>query len=294
MVKKRHHIVPVHYLKGFTIELSPEYIWRYERHNNTPIELNIKNAAVEKYYYSYQNVDGIIDYDSIENYLAEDIENPAVPVINKLRNKQSIDDIEKYRLSKYMAVMIKRVPKHREKIKRMSPKIFEEERKYLLKIVENALDDYPEKKSLLEERRIQINDIIDKYKDNLPDEFHVKLINETFTDIIYTMNWRVIYYEGNNPFITSDSPCFFFDALGLARENSEVTFPIDRKTAIWAGWTMQESIRYIYVKEQVVKEVNRRTVNNAYRYIYSPVNQDWINGLVNKSKIRLLSIKWSD
>jgi hypothetical protein len=291
MHKKRHHIVPLHYLKGFTIENSPEYIWRYEKYKKYPIELNLKDAAVEKYYYSYKNVDGVIDYDTIENYLAEDIENPAVPVLNKLRNKQHINDDEKYRLSRYMAIMLKRVPKHRQKIKIMSPKVFEEERKELLKIVDNALNTYPEKKDLLEERRKQINDIIDKYKDDLPDEFYVRLINDSFTDITYSMNWRVIYYEGNNPYITSDSPCFFFDALGLARENSEITFPINRSAAIWAGWTRQESIRYIYVKEQVVKEVNRRSVYNAYKYIYSPVRQEWINKLVNKKSIRLLGIK---
>ena len=94
-------------------------------------------------------------------------------------------------------------------------------------------------------------------------------------------------YEGDQFFITSDNPLFFFEAIGIGNEKSELTFPLAKNIVLWAKWRTDIPPGFHRARTQFVKEVNRRTISNASNYIFSPYAADWIPTLLAKDTIRL-------
>jgi hypothetical protein len=75
--------------------------------------------------------------------------------------------------------------------------------------------------------------------------------------------------------------------MGIGNEKSEVTFPLAKNLALWAKWEMNMPSGFYKAQPQFVKEVNRRTVSSAMKYLFSPQTADWIPSLMNKKNIRL-------
>lgn len=74
---------------------------------------------------------------------------------------------------------------------------------------------------------------------------------------------------------------------GIGNPKSEVSFPISSNLALWATWKKGQRDDYFQVRTQVVKEINRRSVSNASRYVFSPRRESWINILLEKEKLHL-------
>lgn len=106
------------------------------------------------------------------------------------------------------------------------------------------------------------------------------------------MTWRVLVCDGGPNLITSDNPVFYFDRWGVARLESEVSFPISKDVALWAGWTMDRDESYCQTHKQVFREFNRRTVCAAMRFLFSPVKEDWVLRVANKPKLSLGRLRW--
>src|SRR3954467_14886122 len=104
----KQHVVPRHYLKGFTEVADPESIFVF-RPNQPPIRTGVKGVAFIKNFYTY--VDNKGNKRSIEQDLANKIEGPTVPVLAKVRAMQPVTTEDKEILASYMSVMLTRVPK---------------------------------------------------------------------------------------------------------------------------------------------------------------------------------------
>ena len=105
------HYVPQAYIRGFTDPQSIDRVWTYDKVQKKFFPSNVKNVAQEKDYYGPE----------IESALHADIENPANPVLEKLRRREPITDTERYYLSAYIVVMLSRGPRRRAKLKEMLP-----------------------------------------------------------------------------------------------------------------------------------------------------------------------------
>jgi hypothetical protein len=75
----------------------------------------IKSVAQESAFYSAE----------VEHQLNEFVEKPANLVLDKLRNQESIDDLERIHLAVYIATMLKRVPRRRTQAFSMLPVVLE-------------------------------------------------------------------------------------------------------------------------------------------------------------------------
>jgi len=269
------HYIPRYYLSGFTQNSSPPLIWVYEKGSSRVFATQIKNVACETYYFP----------DNFETYLANQIEAPANIVLRKIKKREMITAKDKITLSNYMIVLWKRVPEGKERLKEKAPKISDAIKKDLYKKIEDLKIKNPSKENLLEKRRHEAQDILEKFKNNPSEEIWRSVIPPEMTpkasEALSQMTWRFFICKEPNAFLTNDNPVFFFKHIGIGKEYSELTFPISNYITLWATWRLIDE-GYFYANNQIVKEINRRTASVATRFIYFSKKRDWIITLANK------------
>ncbi len=280
------HYVPAYYLKGFSSDAEAKQLWVYEKGSGNSFLTNVKNAASENSYYP----------SDLETYLANQIEQPANEVIKRILDRKSISAEERSALARYITVLWKRVPEHKDWIREKAPEAIDAVVKDLLSQLEQIEETNPSKHEIVSMRRKELLDVKNS-KEKLIDEAFVdenwaKTIPVEWTEQIPTainkMTWS--YWVAPSPyfFITSDNPVFYFQWMGIGREKSEISFPISKQITLWGTWRSDlRQEQYIDADSQVIKEINRRTASSSSRYIYSPCNQEWIEKIARRRQFRL-------
>lgn len=276
-----NHYVPRYYLKGFSVTPKSDLTWVYRKGTQDVFKTAVHNIAQENNLYP----------DDMEKYLANEIEEPANHVIQKIRALQSLTFEDKEVLSKYMMVLWKRVPEQKNLIKEKAPAvmdpIFERVDDELVELGEK----YPAKMDVVQKRRKELQDlrttkvsdiIHDIWLANIPPEKTPQTL-----EVLTQMTWRFFTTGEGSYFISSDNPLFFFRWMGIGKEQSEITFPITQNIALWATWRIDINEGYFSTPPQVIKEINRRTASMAHKYLYSPRSETWIGTLANKKTHRL-------
>lgn len=277
----RQHYIPQYYLNGFSD--SSGNVWVYEKGSHRVFCAGTKRIANETDYYS----------DELETYLADKVENPANKVIRKIRERKAIAIEDKITLSKYMIVMLKRVPQGKKHAEEKSPAILEKTLDSLEQELTNLISQHPDKPHLKQRqeeaknlrRRIEKDsEFVDElFKDtwlkNLPPHMTPESVKA-----LSLMTWQFLTFDKESAFLTSDNPVFYFSNIGIGNKNSEVTFPISNNIVLWATWRQDLNEGYFRTKETGTHQINRRTVSTATRYIYHSENADWVIKLANKTK----------
>src|SRR5947209_5950801 len=123
-----HHFVPQAHLRPFQAPDAPGMIWVYPREDE-PRLVPIKNVAQSSGFYD----------DDVERDLNTYVEGPANPILDKLRRDEFIDTDERLQVALYLATMVKRVPRSRERGEAMIPGLLEETiTEFRTKIMEHA------------------------------------------------------------------------------------------------------------------------------------------------------------
>ena len=145
-----------------------------------------------------------------ERRLNQEVEKPAQGPLNKLRTGSQITDEERRRVSVYVAVMIDRVPRGRDRRLKKFPeskeKLFstyrrdpEAEALRLNTTPETLLREVAKLEQGLEARPpTRKHDLI---------RFH--RVPQKTSSAIYSMTWRIIKSDRSGQFLTSDNPVFF-------------------------------------------------------------------------------------
>ncbi len=279
------HYIPRYYLKGFSNSFNQPHIWVYEKGSIEVFESNIKNIAQENNRWSQ----------STENLLNSQIEQPANKVLNKIKSRLSITDEEKEALSVYIVSMIQRVPAGFEAIKKLGPETLKTVIDNIKNDIENLVQENPSKKHILEQRLRELPSLKSKFENYFPPELWYRTLSPNALPkviaILPAMTW-IFIVSNNQAFLTSDNPVFFFKNWGLGNPQSEVTFPISSNIALWASWINSLDKTYSSRKNyNVIREINRRTVAAATRYVYYSTEEQWIINIVNKKTIKLHQFK---
>ncbi len=274
------HYIPQFYLRGFSEGKGTPYIWVYEKGSDKPFRPNIKNIAQQTKFYS----------DKTETYLANDIENPTIPVIEKIKNHSSLSSDERRTLADFMIVLVKRVPAGLNRAEQWYGEISEKVYDDLESEINRQIIVYPSRQNILKIRKKELqqsrkNDT-DKPKDVWEGFIPSEMTSES-SKVLLKMTWQFLYHDKKSVFLTSDNPVFYFQWMGIGKRESEVTFPITKHITLWATWRNDLIGDYARVKDRFVREINRRTVSLATRYVFFSQEQDWIINLVNKNKVRL-------
>jgi hypothetical protein len=202
-----------------------------------------------------------------------------------------ITDQEKEVLCRYIVVLLKRVPKHRQRVKQeIAPKTISSVTEQIYGQIDAAINEYPERSAFLEARKEEARLLFEKYEKELPDTFIMSLLRHDSARVVKTlhaMTWRFLTFDQGAAFLTSDNPVFYFEGLGIGREYSEVTVPISSKIALWATWRQDLAEGFFPTNIQVVKELNRRTVSNTSHYIFYSLKVKWILTLLSKKRHNL-------
>lgn len=280
---KGNHYVPQYYLKGFS--LDDNILWVFEKSTGRKFETQIKNVGKITNFYS----------PNVEQYLANTIEGPANAVITKIRNMERIDNEDKRILAEYMDVLWKRVPKAKERMRKMVPSVAYKLAQEYDRKLDIIASQEPSKTSFVEKRRREIKDILEKYAEDPPTEIWLDNIpperSPRVVAAIKSMKWIFLVTDTSSTFITSDNPVFHFSSIGVGKPESEITFPISSLICLWATWRDDQSQEYIKTTKQAVKEINRRTVSNATRYIFHSRDEYWIEPFVKKCNWQLHLMK---
>ena len=277
-----NHYVPQYYLKGFCNSSLPSMIARYDKgKRRAPLFTNVKNVAQEKGFYS----------DEVEESLATKIEQPANAVLDKIRTRNVISSRERRSLCNYMAAMLMRVPRSKERVSEAMPKAMARICSDLDQQISRLIQARPVKAEIYERRREEAQQLREKLESEVPEEIWNQLVLPSTTSPIIAhlnaMTWQFLTFDDVPSFMTSDNPVFLFEGIGIGSQNSEVTLPISQSIALWATWRMDLEEGFFPTRRQIVREINARTVYSATRYVFYPDKKQWVENFVNRKTFLL-------
>ncbi len=268
-----HHYLPQFYLRGFA---DGNTVWVHDRLERRSFPSQPKSIANENKLYS----------DEIEQHLANDVEDPAKPAIEALRNSQALDSNQRSALAHYVVALWKRVPEGRNRVYAGVPGVAESLRQEIHAELDDAATTAPELASLAEYRKAQVSEIIEKFKKKPPPEiWHQNLSRDSSPNAVaalLSMNWCVLL-STQAEFLTSDNPVFFFQHEGIGRPTSELTVPLSSSALLWAHRLPTQGPLYLKARREAIRALNRRVVSRATRYVYSQRSETWMLPFVCKT-----------
>ncbi|HEX6369176.1 MAG TPA: DUF4238 domain-containing protein [Longimicrobium sp.] len=279
------HYVPQKYLKGFAVPEDENLIWMYDKETRKWSRPAIKRVAQERDYFS----------EDVEKRLTTEIENPGNAVLDQLRAGGRFSPADRGLLENYITVMMMRVPRRRRKSFESFPSVrdstIDSVRQEIAASVDKA--DPEVISNLLHE----VDRLAELYATEIPesviDEIHSPWPSEGILDAVRRMTWRLVPAPPALFFVTSDNPAFFFEAYGVGSPKAELTFPISTTLALLASHRGEPGATLVNpVRPAVFKEVNRRIISGAERFIFTRYKADWIEVVANKSNVYLSRIGW--
>jgi len=257
----------------------------YDKQTRIFCEAGIANVAQEREYY---------DAD-IEKVLADVVEGPGKLAIEKLLSKEKIDNTERTRLSLYFMIMLTRGPRQRRKSLECVPDaltetIAETEAEIRQWIADEP--DNPKAQSRLQELEHVRAKFLTEIPENVYDQIRRPFWSESTVECIHNMFWHVLTAPPGTYFVTSDTPAHFFECYGVGSVESEFTITLSKDIALIGEHTRSSGLRYESPRTQVAKEINRRILSHAERFIFSPRRDDWIPVVSQKSQHYLSQIRW--
>jgi hypothetical protein len=268
-----HHYLPQFYLRGFT---NGNTIWVHDRLERRSFPSQPKSIANENKLYT----------DDIEQHLANDVEQPAKSAIETLRSHQPFDSNQRDALAHYVVALWKRVPDGRDRVYAEVPEVAESIRRELHVELDESAMAAPELASLVEYRKTQVSEIIEKFKKEPPHEvWHHNLVRDSSPNVVaalISMNWRVLVATEAD-FLTSDNPVFFFQHEGIGRSTSELSVPLSSSVLLWAHLQPTHGPLFSEARREAVRVLNRRVVSNATRYVFSQRTEPWMLPFVCKA-----------
>ena len=252
-------------------------MWVYERGTGRAFCTSTSNIAHENYFYALIDANGVIDIDSIEQFLANDVEGPANQIIDKLKMFQPITLDEKQQLARYVTYMYSRVPRYRERIKDSLPQIISER----LSMLQNS-SKLLKKGSLDPITNDDIDQRIEMVLKTAPDRLEQFLQLPHFYEPIYNvlmnMRWSFLVRQEPPYFLTSDNPFIFTEENGLGNEKAEIIFPLAKNVMLWATWKAKH--KFIPITENIMEEVNKIVARNSTRFVFYCEDAEWVYKLV--------------
>lgn len=281
------HYVPRRHLSRFEIPDEPGFVWMFDKKTGQFTKPAISRAAQEADFYD----------PDVETALAEVVELPSNNIIDKLLRREALDNAERSRLALYMLHMATRGPRQRKKSLEHVPdalaSVISDARQQLNMLSQQDGVNVDLVRARLEE----LNAIEAKWAGTIP-EFALELVRTPFwseatAECVLNMHWHVVPATESTFFVTSDTPTHIFEGHGVGTPQSELTFTISRLFALIGehkrsfGTTHHHNNR-----PAIVKEINRRIISHAERFVFSPFKADWIATVASKRELRLNTILW--
>jgi hypothetical protein len=302
MAKKKHHYIPKFYLDGF-VDLDG-FIWIYDKDMEKMFRQKSEAAAYEKDYFSFINLEGGKDSETIENFIAS-LESISAETIKKILASRSIDElnvVDKSKFALFVALMMVRIPNYRRNIESGFAEI---SKRVLMFSAANKQFFESTLRRIEEERGKKIDIPIEELRQTAlnPDKHYIFETNPTVSlemaldhlkelhSLFYNMKWAFLKAGNDYKFLAGDNPLYYFDpthdhnsfyGVGLANDNIEVTLSLSKDICAFGSWKHREG--YMQVNNQLIKHINRRTVIAARRYVFASTDSEVLKNFVIKYK----------
>jgi hypothetical protein len=280
------HYVPQAHLRRFQVDDNPGFVWMYDKKTGSFIQASISKVAQEADFYSQD----------VETALAEVVELPGNICIEKLLRRERLDNAERTQLSLYMTIMATRGPRQRRKTLEQAPEILESVISDTRKEIEEWREESPEDAEKVAARLKELDAAREKFSKELPpqvlDQIRTPFWSDRTVECVHNMAWHVLPAPPGFYFVTCDTPAHLFEGLGVGRPDSEFTFPVSKGLALVGEHCRKWGTVFEKPQVQLVKEVNRRVLSNAERFVFSPKREEWIEKVARKTDPFLSRIKW--
>ena len=283
---KNQHYLPRFYLKGYSNPDAPGLLYVYKKGSSHWMKRGIKNIASQDYLHSFRDTTGMMRHE-IEIMFSQ-LEANFSPVLGKVLAGQTLSYDEEFTLSCFLMTTWQRVPEQVTHLNNFVSGMGQD----LLEVSYRLYTQNPEALELVkaEYKRETGKDALYSLKpeDLDPSKLRIEanrnmtltvMIEEaiSLSEIIQQMGWAFLKSASPNYFITSDSPfCLITPGNdktiyknGLAYHNAEVSMPLSRNIAFFAGWKMKGR-RWLRASESVVEKINCRTACLASRELIAP------------------------
>ena len=284
-----HHSSPQAYLRVFQDPGALGMIWTYPR-GEPPRLASIQKVAQAKRFYDSQ----------VEADLNTYVERPANPQLERLRRGEFLDGDGRYRVAVYLATMLKRVPRNRERGHALLPDVLtstvEGIRSEVMELASQGVIG-PER---LEALLAELNRLETKYRGSPPPETLAEIRSpwpsQAMVQLIHRMYWRIAVTADPEMFITSDNPAFFFEGLGLAKPESELCFPLSPTHCLHCSHQpiAGGDLGFFVPERELVREMNRRIASAATKLVFAHKKVIWASELLRKRNPPLMRIAWRE
>lgn len=260
-----HHYIPQYYLHGFCMD---ERLWVFDREKRSQFRTQPKSVANETGMYTEQ----------LENWLNEHIELPAQEALGRVRKRQPLRQVDRERLSEYVVMLWKRVPRGRTRVTEHLPSAAVVARESIRRKL--AVDP-----SLASEVRGDARDamsvvdaLIAMYVQNPPDDIWHRTLAEgpgaRMVGAMLSMKWEFLVDESGSYF-TSDNPLFYFEEIGVGNRNSELSIPLAMDVTLFATWDGPQAPAYREATPRMIRQLNARTVSRSQRFVFARSVESW-------------------
>jgi hypothetical protein len=252
--------------------------------------LPIKNVAQAKGFYDPQ----------VEADLNTFVEGPANPFLERLRRTEGVDAEGRFRIAQYLATMIKRVPRNRERAKEILPKVLDAVVAGVRSKIMNAVAHGAIDQSRLPSLFAEVDRLDVQYRVTPPPDVRSAMRspwpNRAAVEIVAQMYWRVVTTADPETFIISDNPAFFFEGYGLKNPDSELCFPLSPTHCLHCGHQPIAGghLGFGPVGPELVREVNRRIVSGATKLVFAHRKLPWLTELLRDRSPDLNRIAWQE
>ncbi len=294
---KIHHYIPQFYLEAFLdptqVAKGQNLLWVYEA-GKTPRLSPTGKAASEVHFYSFEDAGEIKK--TTEAVLSK-LESHTAPVLRRIIAKQfRLSDLERSEFAGFVALTFCRTPFFLRSIDEMAAD-FQRHFSKTMASTPGVLERALRVVELVEQNKTDVT--ADKLREFvLSDRYTVKQQSKAWTlkmmfemmldllPIIERMRWSWLVSD-DEAFVTSDEPIAIFDrkATSLYRpgfmssDSAEFTFPLSRNVCLYCTWRGTAGVAKINAHS--VRQINRRTISWATRYVYASERSEGLAGLVN-------------
>lgn len=291
MIKKRkHHIIPVTYLSGFTDQAGKLYQYRKDSPSNPQYNVP-RELGHRRDYYSQPTPEGETDHNKLEDFFST-IEAKWSTVVAKIVSREQLSQNDRMALYEFLYLTKSRIPATRDAIEKMLAFQVKETGKFL-----EETGQLPPRPPELEGVELQVS--IDPHK-----SIHaMKDIAEGFSRIFDFTRLVIYHNKTNTHLLTSDNPIVCFDASVCEKEiqpyssgnllDIEFIFPITSNLVLHGhpSYSDQDHFSYKTIDSaNVIRRYNRLICKFAYERIFSAVKGHEPLILKHASKSPVLNI----
>ncbi|MCM8796003.1 MAG: DUF4238 domain-containing protein [Candidatus Omnitrophica bacterium] len=296
--KKRHHYIPVFYLKGFTNKDGCLYV--YDKDNKPVFESSPEAIAYENHYFSFTTPEGEMDSETVENNIML-LEGEFARTVKKIHNYEDLSVDDRIVFSLFVASMMVRIPNMRDNIRKSTSEMIKHINVFMASHKENferMMERY--EKDTGKQIGIDVEELRQWMKN--PDNYDVTVdkqystamalsLLEDFARVFFQMKWAFLRATDDYKYMTGDNPLQYIDpthnprsfyGVGLANKNIEVSLPLSKELCALGSWKYRGG--YIQGTNQHVKHLNRMTVIASVRFVFADKNSEEIDKFVKKYK----------